>query len=276
MQIGLTLAKAIFLVSCFKASRDILNPVNDNLSDLIIKANDIEDLSIVKACSNFSKLSDVYEELSKHNLKISEPAMRKLNQKKNLSRRRRINGLDDNKESSESIVTLEVNKNKKMERTHHIVNLDDQDNTYTFTFKIPRVKFNDFAYIQYWVTNEDGLTSELGIGKQRGEEFWKPLIFNTDDNHKTGWFADRFVSWVEAPMSAKRSTIVRDMNLYPETVARLTMQVKENHSHLWINGKYIGAVRTNFGIDYIDFGFEHGYDTDYESIQISKMESWRE
>ncbi|BCO17112.1 hypothetical protein QK870_sRNA5gp1 [Japanese star anise ringspot-associated virus] len=160
-------------------------------------------------------------------------------------------------------------KTPGIERTHQTTYV--YENTVSVELEIPEIPYGSFSYIQFWAVSHKNpaMTSEIGIGKQKETNIWKPLIFNTNDGHNTGYSSNNYMSW---PYNPDRTVVFSNPEFYANDKIKLTCRVDEQFLQLWVNGDLVGMVsNTGLGSFYFKFGFEYLYSEDYPMINISSF-----
>lgn len=189
----------------------------------------------------------------------------------NISLNRGVKGY----EFSEVIDGFQFHLTKSSTRTHIVADLEPGKSYFRAFFILPDVAVNDFAYLQVWyiMSKDDVVTSEIGLKKWQGDDFWSPLVFNTDDGHSTGWFGDRHIQW---PRSVKRTRDLSDKkHMYKNgNEIKLTTAFKDGTTELWINSEYIGSVEMQYRVDRLEFGFEQDRYGRCKKFIVKSMKQW--
>lgn len=146
----------------------------------------------------------------------------------------------------------------------------------TVIFEIPETRFEEFAYIQFWLSDGNGRTSEIGIAKFKEDSNWSQLVFNTDDNYSSGWFNNNLIQW-DKPMSQKRNFSENmSLELKKGDQVRMTIEINNRILSMWFNSNFVGMVLINHEHSRrtIRFGLEQGSDSNYKGFKLIKSYSW--
>nr|QGT41784.1 RNA silencing suppressor [Emaravirus tritici] len=175
---------------------------------------------------------------------------------------------------NELVDGFQFHLSKSPTRTHIVSRLVPMERYFRSIFILPDVSLNDFAYLQVWYVASDGLmTAEIGMKKWRGNNYWTPLVFNTDDEYSTGWFGDKHIEW---PKSVKRTRdISTESHIYKNgDEIKLTTEFHNGLTEMWINGDYIGSVEMDYKVNRVEFGFEQDQYGKCREFLVKSMKQW--
>ncbi|DBA36536.1 TPA_asm: P5 [Alnus trirhavirus 1] len=130
-------------------------------------------------------------------------------------------------------------------------------------FTLPYAPLGDFVYIQFWFIGDDCKTTELGLRKRRGRSYYSPLVFSTDDCHKTGYFKDKFHTFDtnSSLTRAEKRYIENDFETSkirknPGSSVTMTVSNESGSVTLWVDSEFVASIHTPFKIVATKFGTE--------------------
>ncbi|DBA36546.1 TPA_asm: P5 [Chrysanthemum trirhavirus 1] len=126
-------------------------------------------------------------------------------------------------------------------------------------FTLPEVNIHQFCYIQFWFIDGKEKTTELGIRKRPGKRHFRPLVFSTDDDYRSGYFADKFSDFRGGSSSQRLKDHYRDsykQRFHPGDKIRIVVSKENDAWYMWINKDLVSSINTDFTSIRSDFGTE--------------------
>jgi hypothetical protein len=143
-----------------------------------------------------------------------------------------------------------INKESRM---HTIINV--RDNRWMMMEVILPV-VQGYCFVQFWTSNWEGKTSEIGVKKSTKGLTYRTFGFNTDDRYCSGWFDDGLTIWSQPWSSKCRVGNMKAIHFYPGEKIRMVATISNNKLEMWINKEYVGSVNIDHEIRTTDMGIE--------------------
>ncbi|BCK60946.1 hypothetical protein [Chrysanthemum mosaic-associated virus] len=131
-----------------------------------------------------------------------------------------------------------VPKNK----IYNIIDVDDSCNWFTMVTSIPKLNYNDFYTIQFWVHFGCGQVSEIGLKKNLHGN-----TFSTFVNHRLNCTSE---DWKSSDLN------LNQIDFKGNGFVKISGLILDRVLMVKINDNYIGSVYIGYNYSRIELGFE--------------------
>lgn len=169
-------------------------------------------------------------------------------------------------------------RSSKSQRTYWKIVHRKREEYMRVEFTIPEYKKSQFIYIQFWLHENNCETTEFGLMKSEGQSQFRPMLFNTDDCYKTGYFGRKKTQWSSGGSTTRRTNKYNSYKKYGhryESGDRVRIVAKldeDSNLEIWINKDYIGSIKVDHNWFITDFGSETAYDEEPIILQDVQLD----